>query len=280
MYREWKRSGAALLEHIDSTLCQPGEAAIWLLGQCGFAIKTSEALFYIDAVLTDLVDKEGKTRRFFPPPFDPVELKADYFLCTHGHRDHLTPETVQKVAQGCEKTLFIVPGACEKQMQELGVPAERICKARAGQMLELSGLTVHPVSAAHPVHEVDENGENVALSYYMESGGVRFLHTGDTYLTEQLLHDYLALPAPDLFFPPINAGDFFRTSRDCIGNLNPTEAARLAVMLHAGLTIPTHYDMIRGNTVDAVRFVRQLLQEDTAACWKLPALGERVIYRK
>lgn len=280
MNRSWHRSGTELLYEIESTVCQPGEAAVWNLGQCGFAIKTCEALFYIDAVLTDLTDAEGKTRRWYPAPFDPALLKADFFLCTHGHRDHLTPETVQKAAAGNSHVKFIVPGSCVSQLKALAIPSERIIGAKAGATLSLPGLVVHPFSAAHPIHKTDEHGEDIALSYFLESGGVRFLHTGDTYLTDQLLRDYQALPSPDLFFPPINGGDYFRTARNCIGNLNPLEAARLAVLLHAGLTIPTHYDMMFGNTVDPLSFVHQLWQEDSSACWKLPALGERVIFRK
>lgn len=280
MKRNWKQKGEQLLNDIRSTVCVPGEAAVWYLGQCGVAVKTSEATFYIDAVLTDLLDREGNTRRYFPPPFDPAELEADYFLCTHGHRDHLTPETVQRAAKGCQTLRFIVPGACVQQLLELGVEPEHILPARSGAAMELPGLTVRPVSAAHPVHTVNEKGEDTALSYHLESGGVNLLHVGDTYLTEQLLTDYQSLPAPDLFFPPINGGDFFRTARNCIGNLNPQEAAHLAVLLHAGLTIPTHYDMMTGNTADPIPFVRQLWEEDTAACWKLPALGERVLFRK
>lgn len=280
MHREWKQKGSQLLSDIASTQCQWGEAAVWFLGQCGVAVKTCEATFYIDAVLTDLLDKEGNTRRYFVPPFDPTEIKADYFLCTHGHRDHLTPETVKKAAKGCKTLRFIVPAACQETVEGLGVPTERILSAKAGETIETSGIRVVPVSAAHPVHTVDEQGRNVALSYFIESGGVTLLHVGDTYLTKQLLHDYQALSHPDLFFPPINGGDYFRTARGCIGNLNPIEAARLAVMLKAGLTIPTHYDMMTGNTADPLDFVRCLLMEDTAACWKLPALGEKVIYRR
>ncbi|MCQ2442056.1 MAG: hypothetical protein MJ077_02835 [Oscillospiraceae bacterium] len=51
-------------------------------------------------------------------------------------------------------------------------------------------------------------------------------------------------------------------------------------MLQAELTIPAHYDMMKNNTVDPLDFVHYLMQEDTSVCWKIPALGERVIYRK
>lgn len=62
MERTWRcsvRHGA--FEQIETTQCQPGEAAVWFLGQLGFAVKTCEATFYIDAVLTDL---SGRRRRF------------------------------------------------------------------------------------------------------------------------------------------------------------------------------------------------------------------------
>ena len=114
--------------------------------------------------------------------------------------------------------------------------------------------------------------------YYITMGNVRILHLGDTYLTNQLLEDLQKLPTPHLFLPPINGSDYFRTKRNCIGNLSSIEAARLSVLLHADLTIPTHFDMIEGNTVDPLNFVRELWSENPAAKWHIPALGERFIY--
>ena len=88
-----------------------------------------------------------------------------------------------------------------------------------------------------------------------------------------------ALPRPDLLLAPINGQDFFRTQRNCIGNLEAEEAAQLAVRLSAACTIPTHYDMVQGNTVDPLRFAAALRQLDPAACFALPALGERLLFQ-
>ena len=57
------------------------------------------------------------------------------------------------------------------------------------------------------------------------------------------------------------------------------EAAQLAVRLGAACTIPTHYDMVQGNTVDPLRFAAALRQLDPAACFALPALGERLLFQ-
>lgn len=280
MKRDWYQRGRALLEDIRSTRPGPDEVALWYVGQCGFVFKSIQATVYIDPVLNDLVDKDGNTRRMYPAPFAPMEVEADYLICTHGHRDHLALETVSGAARGCPGLTFLAPGGCVRQLEEAGVPKERIVPLKAGEPLSLPGLSVYPVQAAHPVHTIDQNGQDVALGYSLQLGNVNLLHLGDTYLTDQLLQDLKSLPRPDLFFPPINGGDYFRTARNCIGNLNPLEAARLAVLLNAGLTIPTHFDMIAGNLADPLVFVRQLFQESTAAPWKLPALGERILFRK
>lgn len=65
--------------------------------------------------------------------------------------------------------VFIVPGACVNQVRQLGVAEDWVLGAKAGQALTLPGLAVFPVSAAHPVHSIDQNGEDLALSYFLES---------------------------------------------------------------------------------------------------------------
>ena len=162
----------------------------------------------------------------------------------------------------------------------MGIPEENIRQINEGEVLELGGLTIQAISAAHPRHEKDEQGRSKALCYYVESNGISLLHLGDTYLTEQLLSDLEKLPPPDIFIVPINGGDLFRTRNHCIGNLNMTEAAKLARFIKADLTIPAHYDMIYGNTADPLEFVRILRCLDSSARVSLPSLGERMILSK
>ena len=54
----------------------------------------------------------------------------------------------------------------------------------------------------------------------------------------------------------------------------------MACILKADLTIPTHFDMIEGNTIDPLIFAGELMEQNPAARWHIPALGERVLYMK
>lgn len=277
MKRKWYRQGSPLLLEIETADFDRNTLGIWYLGQCGFVYK-NEVTVYIDPVLNDLTDESGCSRRLYPSPFHPSQVRADYVLCTHGHIDHLAVETLSAIAGSDPHTRFIVPGGCRSLLTKSGIAEERILSARDRQAIHLPGLTVTPVSAAHPVHETDEGGEDLALCYHLGMGNVSALHLGDTYLTDRLLEELQALPAPHLFFPPINGGDYFRTRRNCIGNLSPIEAATLAALLRADLTIPTHFDMVEGNTVDPLVFVRELWEKNPAAKWHIPALGELFVY--
>lgn len=275
----WYKSGQALLTEIRDTHLAAGEAAVWYLGQCGFVFKSSTATVYIDAVLNDLTNPDGSTRRYFPPPFAPECALADYFICTHGHRDHMALPTLRAAAGACPQARFIAPLGCVPALRQAGIPDRQLEPVRAGQTLVLPGLTVRPVCAAHPEHRPDDD-PGAALCYHLQMGDVTLLHLGDTYLTGPLLQALQALPAPQLLLVPVNGSDYFRTARGCIGNLNAPEAAHLAALLRADVSIPTHYDMVKGNTADPLLFAAALRREDPAAKWHVFALGERLLYRR
>ena len=267
------------MEEIKNTEAKEGTLALWHLGQCGFVWKSGVTV-YIDPVLNDLTDAAGVTRRYFPVPFSPDKAEGDYVLCTHGHADHMALETLSGMAGANDHMRFIVPGSFVEALAGVGIERERIIAAQAKQPLELPGLRIYPISAAHPVHVTDEHGQDTALCYWVTMGGICLLHLGDTYLTDSLLADLKRLDTPHLFFPPINGGDYFRTSRNCIGNISYVEAAALACILAVDLTIPTHFDLIMGNTIDPLLFAGELMEQNPAAKWHIPALGERVIYQK
>lgn len=278
MKRTWYKRGRLLLEEIAATKPTEGQLAIWYLGQCGFVFKNQKTI-YIDPVLNDLCGEDGLTRRHYTWPFEPEEVQADYVICTHNHLDHLALTTVLGIAKGDQTTKFVVPAGCTEVLTEAGIDKARVIGVNEKEVVELDGLTIRPVQAAHPVHEKDEQGRDLALSYSLRIGEVEVLHVGDTYLTDKLLADYLALPTPHIFFPPINGGDYFRTARNCIGNMNPLESARVAAMLHTDLTIPTHFDMVMDNTADPFLFAKLLWEENPSAKCAIPALGERILYQ-
>lgn len=279
MNRTWYRSGEALLKEIEKTTINENEIAFWYIGQCGFVFKGAVTV-YIDAMLNDRFDSYGNSKRYYPAPFSPEQVQADYVICTHNHADHLAVPTLAGIAEGDPHTRFIVPASCSSVLMDMGIPSERIIPIRAKQTISLPKLSISAVSTAHPIHQSDENGNDFSLGFRLELNGIQLLHLGDTYLTQKLINDLLQLPSPNVFFPPINGQDFFRTARNCIGNLNAVEASRLANMIHADLTIPTHFDMFHGNTADPLAFARIFMEYNPFAKWHIPALGERFIYRR
>ncbi|MDO4617073.1 MAG: MBL fold metallo-hydrolase [Lachnospiraceae bacterium] len=279
MNRIWYRQGIALLDEIKNTVTNTDELAFWYLGQMGYVFKGA-ATIYMDVMLNDHQQADGSSARWYQPPFTPEQGRADYVICTHGHIDHLAEETIKGIAQHDQHTRFIVPAGCCSVLKKMGLSDDRIIPVNADETVEFPEFTLRTVATAHPEYAQDENGNDLSLAFYLEMNGVKILHPGDTYLTARLIDELSVLPSPNLFFPPINGQDFFRTARNCIGNLNTAEAAQLSLILKADLTVPSHFDMFIGNTADPLEFARYFMKIRPEAKWHIPALGERFIYRK
>src|SRR5579883_3199291 len=110
-----------LADDIVSTQPPAHSIACWWLGQSGFAVRSAEALFYIDLFLSDHAD------RLVPAPFHPAHAPAaDYIFCTHEHLDHLDPSSLKMLAQSSPEARIIVPRPIVEQVVELHVAPERI----------------------------------------------------------------------------------------------------------------------------------------------------------
>ena len=279
MRREWYKKGRELVHEMESTQVSEDEVAIWYLGQCGFAIKGKKVIF-IDVVFNDIFDDAGNSLRCYEPPFGAGEVCADYVLCTHEHIDHMAKDTIIGLHNSNPNTVFIVPGSCKEQMLQWGLSSERIIELDTSESVELEDVTIRGISTAHPVHRTDANGKAWSLAYDMEVNGIHLLHMGDTYITDELLDDIKSMGAPNVLMVPINGGDYYRERNEIIGNMSAGEAAIFATDIAADLTIPMHYDMIKGNTCNPLHFVESLWERDTSKKFVLPALGEAVIYKK
>ncbi len=277
--RDWYLKGDALLEEIAHTRAADEGIAVWYTGQCGFVLR-QRCIIYIDPVLNDISDETGVSLRWYDAPCAPEQVKTDYVLCTHGHADHLAQDTVRGIAMANPQALFIVPGACKEMLLSCGVMDNQILEAVSGKEICLPDLTIIPVATAHPDYETDETGREKSLAYYITCGGISVLHLGDTSLTQRLVSDLKRCGRPDILMVPVNGSDLFREQRNIIGNMSATEAALLAKELGADLTVPMHYDMIKGNTASPLHFVEALWEADAAMKTALPVPGERIIYQK
>jgi len=284
--KRWYKYGKALLEEIAGSRPQPGEIHIWFVGQHGFIVNLGGLVFYFDVILNDLLDKDGNTRRVYPPPFAPGEIqKVDYVLCSHNHGDHLNLKTLLPLAEANPSVSFVVPAPCKHLLLDAGIREDRILAARAGENLDLFPVTLIPVPAIHTQYirnegDKDENGNYDSLGFILKSDGFSIYHPGDTWVTPSLVETLKAHAPLNIAMFPINGTDWERTEVKCIGNMGVLDAIKLARAISVDLLIPSHYDMMAYNSENPARFVDSMYALCPEKRFHVFALGERFIYRR
>jgi L-ascorbate metabolism protein UlaG (beta-lactamase superfamily) len=282
----WYRQGRDLLDEIRNSGVEPDSAFFWFMGQHGFVINLNNKIIYIDVILNDILDKNGISKRRYQWPFEPSEVnRLDYFFCTHRHRDHLNVETLAPAAKANPQARFIVPAPHCGILAAAGISPSGITGAAEGAAGEggislPGGITVFPVAAAHPDYSVDENGHDECLGFVIRGGGVSVYHSGDTYVTPRLVETLKGLGPIDIAILPINGGDWERTAAGVIGNMSALEAVKLSRAIGADLTVPTHYDMMPGNSENPGLFVEYMYSLCPEKRFHVFALGEKFTYEK
>ena len=286
----WYKYGKALLDEIADSQPQPGEAYVWFMGQHGFIINLGGMVLYIDVILNDILDKDGKTLRVYPPPFDAGEIrKVDYVLCTHNHSDHLNLKTLLPLAKSNPRSRFVVPSPCRRVLTEAGIDADRVMAARAGESISINNgnsrpITIETIPAIHTPYiqndgEKDENGDYSSLGFVLKCDGISIYHSGYTWVTPSLVQTLKAHAPLSMAMLPINGTDWERTEGECIGNMGALDAVKLARALSVDLVIPAHYDMMAHNSENPARFVDSMYALYPEKRFHVFALGERFIYR-
>jgi L-ascorbate metabolism protein UlaG (beta-lactamase superfamily) len=193
--------------------------------------------------------------RLYEPPFPPAAATGlDVVLCTHEHIDHFDGESAPGIAAASPGAVFVVPTPIVDMVTEAGIPGERVIGLQPGDVFEVAGLTIRAIRAKHGVTMEDAFGFGEELSgglvrflgYVIEGEGLRLYHAGDTIHYEGMEEELRRLDI-DVAMLPINGRDPERERRGIVGNLTEREAAWLAKEMEAGMLIPMHHDMIRGN---------------------------------
>ncbi|GGO91946.1 MBL fold metallo-hydrolase [Wenjunlia tyrosinilytica] len=253
------------------------EVALWWLGQAGFALRHRERLLLIDPYLSDtLADKYRGTLfphvRMHPVPVAPDTIRGvTAVLCTHGHTDHMDPGTIRALLRHNDPR-FVVPRAERKRALERGVPATRLTGTTAGERLELDGITVQPVPAAHERLEQDENGDHRFLGYVLTIAGIRVYHSGDCVPYDgqaELLRDLRV----DLALLPVNGRDAYRTDNGVPGNFTVQEAAELCETAGIPRLLCHHFGLFDFNTVDPDDARDELRRRAAPLSWTVPDVG-------
>ncbi len=172
--------------------------AIWWTGNAGWLIKADDVLIGMDLDLSPA----GKIA---PPVITAEELASelDIAFVSHHHGDHCNVPTIRALAQA-GRTTFVLPRPCLKRVTGLSIPKDRMVLPEPGHPFEAKGIRVEPIHAVHGNQEftvltrepdfVDSIRFN--CGYVFNILGKRFLHPGDSVLTEE----HLALKNIDVLF--------------------------------------------------------------------------------
>ena len=172
--------------------------AIWWVGNAGWLIKSDNLLISTDL---DLSNDE----KVQPPPITAGQLagELDVAFVSHHHGDHCNVPTIRALAQG-GKCLFVLPQPCLKEVAELGIAKDRIIVPEPLHPFDIKRIHVEPIHAIHGNQEftvltrepdfVEKIAHN--CGYVLNIQGKRFLHPGDSVLTEE----HLGLKNIDVLF--------------------------------------------------------------------------------
>lgn len=198
---------------------------------------------------------------FFPSSFqilskgivlyiDPVETdiseKADYIFITHGHPDHFSIKTIEKIVK--PETIIICPKNVSKKLFKKDY---NIKEVGPGQLVDLAGIQCKSVHAyntknvflwikAHP-----KSKQNVGYILTL-TDNTRIYHTGDTdYITEmENINDI------DIVMVPIGGDNL---------TMNINEAAKMVNKIKPKIAIPMHYEL---KNEDVISQFRNLINEE------------------
>lgn len=250
----------------------------WWLGQAGFALRYRDQLILIDPYLSDtLAEKYRHTefphRRMLPIPVAPHALgSCNWYLCTHGHTDHMDPGTIRGVLRAASPS-FVVPRAEIGKAHERGIPTECMLALNDGETLSLDdGLSLQAIAAAHERLEIDAQGNHKFLGYVLTLGTVRVYHSGDCVPYPGLARQ-LASFGIDVALLPINGRDSMRLARGVPGNFTLAEATDLCRAAHIGHLVGHHFEMFDFNTIDRAQARTWLQQNAGSLTWLLPEIG-------
>lgn len=250
----------------------------WWLGQAGFAFRYGDTLLLVDPYLADTLaekyrNSEFKHLRLMPVPVAPEEIDGcTWYLCTHGHTDHMDPGTIQGILKASSPT-FLVPRAEVDRGRERGMPPHAMVSIDAGETLQLAeDITVEAIASAHERLDVDAGGNHKYLGYVVSAGDVRLYHSGDC-VPYPGLAETLAEKQIDVAYLPINGRDAFRLSRGVPGNFTVDEAVALCQEAGIRHLVGHHWGMFDFNTIEKSDAEAFLSQNAGSVDWLLPEIG-------
>jgi len=271
---EVKPIGKDLAEAIAKAGNQ-NELRFWWLGQAGFAFRFQETLILIDPYLSDsLAEKyknsEFKHIRMMDPPLMPQDIRGcNWYLCTHGHTDHMDPGTISLVEQNSDPK-FVIPRAEVERGLDRGIPSGSMAPINAGEIIDLDeGIQLEAIPSAHEALEVDSGGNHRYLGYILSFPDLKIYHAGDC-IPYPGLASRLGEKEIDIAFLPINGRDEYRLSMGVPGNFTVEEAIQLCLDARIPQLVCHHFGMFSFNTIGREAAEAKLSADRRSIKWVLP----------
>lgn len=240
------------------------EIVLWSLGQAGFCLKTPTGrILYLDAYLSNCCDHLFGFRRMTLPPITAAEVRADYWLSTHSHADHLDIDALPVIARD-PRVHFIGSPDCAEGYQACGLSTERYSLLATGDSYQDDNIAVRAIFADH--------GElaPAAVGLLITVGDISIYHAGDTALRTAEIFASLQTTV-DIMLVPINGA---------FGNLDAHEACELVAQVQPRIAVGCHFWMFVEHGGDPAAFLQDgaQLPSPTRACVLAP--GYMLRYRQ
>ncbi len=272
-------TGTGLISSINSLSVPAGAMGYWWLGQGSAVIKLGGQIVWLDPYLDPDLDARGTSRRLMEPPVAPEEVtNATVVLLTHDHRDHIDPVSLPGIAAASPSAQIIAPNPHLKRVNDLIGQSDRNIFVKAGQRVQIGGLEIIPVPAAHERLDEDSALGHPYLGYVLKIDGLTVYCAGDTVIYDGLV-ETLQEFAIDIAMLPINGRDYFRNQANIAGNMDFREAAELASHCRFDTVIPVHWGMFALNTVPPGSIVSYAAAREYEFHIHVPALARPWLYR-
>ena len=249
----------AFIADLERPISSAEELRIWWLGQSGFLLRHGGKFILLDPYLSDsLTAKYAGTDkphvRMTERVIGPERLRGriDIVTSSHNHTDHLDAETLRPLFETQPLPQLIIPEANRTLVGErLEIAPASLIGLDDGTSVNVHGVEIHGIAAAHNEIARDSEGRCHFLGYVLRCGRWTIYHSGDTVRYPGMV-EKLRSCAVDIALLPIN-GDL--PERRVAGNLNAREAAELGREIGAGWVVPCHYEMFEFNTASPAEFV-------------------------
>jgi L-ascorbate metabolism protein UlaG (beta-lactamase superfamily) len=203
---------------------RPGERVTYL-GHASVLVELAGMRILTDPVLRSRV---MHLRRRVPVPDRELLADLDAVLVSHAHHDHLDVRSL-RLLPGSPPV--IAPPAAGPALGRVGLEHRPL---REGSRLELGGLAVSAVGAAHDGGRWPFASEREAVGYLLEGGGERVYFAGDTDLFEGM--EAFRERTDVALLPVAGWGSSLGA-----GHLDPESAARAAAILRPRIAVPIHW---------------------------------------